>query len=117
MRDLSDSERDYLIAYWFTEPLVQSIAIPERFKEGFIAGLAYSADKVAALQAERDGLAKQVSDLEELRDYLSEKLQEEKKFQVNQRKVNALLARRLKKAEATMADCVEARRALEPPTT
>lgn len=52
MRQLTDSERDYLIAYWFTEPLGNTIALPERFKEGFIAGLDHSAAQIAALEAE-----------------------------------------------------------------
>lgn len=55
MRELTDSERDYLIAYWFTEPLNNSIAIPERFKEGFVSGLEFAQSRIDKLE----GLIKQ----------------------------------------------------------
>lgn len=118
MRDLSDSERAVmetpLREYWVSRDGL----LPKEtraFEAGFIIGLDHSAARLAGLQAERDGLTKQVKDLEELRDYLSDKLQEARQFQANQRNVNKLLSRQLKRAKAALAD--EARRALEPPTT
>lgn len=100
MRELTDIERDYLIAYWFSGPLSNLIAMPERFKEGFIAALDYNAAQIAALTAERDALAQQLKIAEEVEIYLGEKLQEEKQLGANQREVNAHLARERKKAEA-----------------
>lgn len=99
MRELTDSERDYLIAYWFTE-LNNIITIPERFKEGFIAGLEYQSTQLAALTAERDGLAQRLEIAEEVESSPGDKLQEEKQLRANQREVNAHLARERKKAEA-----------------
>ena len=38
---MTNGERDYLIAYWFTEPLNNRYAMPEEFSQGFVAGLEY----------------------------------------------------------------------------
>lgn len=70
------------------------------FESGFIAGLDHTAERIAALTAERDALAQQLKIAEEVESYLGDKLQEEKQLGANQREVNAHLARERKKAEA-----------------
>lgn len=139
MRQLSVSEQDALIAAAQEyEPTYVGYSIEELqgFEAGFISGLDHAAEQIAALTAERDGLAMQVKDLEELRDYLRNALQDEAGIQKNMREANAYLARERKKAEAALAEIAAgnpappggtwlsdakmaqiARRALDNPTT
>jgi len=51
MRQFTDNERDFLLAYWFAEPLNNNSVLPERFEEGFIAGLDYRQADTEALQS------------------------------------------------------------------
>lgn len=100
MRELTDSERDYLLAYWFTEPLGNSIAMPERFKEGFIAGLDHQQAQIAALQTQ---LRAESADNTRLREALENMLYI---FDQGYDKADSLGQMR----------CDEARRALDNPT-
>jgi len=58
-KQLTDSERDYLIEYWFTEPLNSRHVMPDDFKQGFVAGLSYNQVKLDSERQERIEFNKQ----------------------------------------------------------
>lgn len=94
--------------------------LPE-YAETIANGGGYDLDqRIATLQAENERLAQRLKIAEEVEIHLSDKLQDARQFQKNQKEVNALLARDCKKAEAEnerlRAALLEIRTQLEPYT-